>query len=106
MAINLYPGVISPEAGGNQSSLNVSGAAASVIVAQAIRLRKIVVLTAPTGTVTFNDCATTGAAASSNAIINIPSTAAVGAVYVLDWPCTAGLVQSTTNGGTFSISLG
>lgn len=106
VTINLYPGIISPEAGGNQSALAVSGAAASVIVGQPIRLRKIVVLTAPTTTVTFNDAATVGAASASNAIISIPSTAVVGAIYLLDWPCTAGLVQSSTGGGSFSISLG
>ena len=91
--------------GGNQSALNVS--AAAVIVPYTIRLARIVVLVSPgSGAATFNDCATTGAAAAGNVIINIPTMTAVGTVYDLNWPCLVGLTCSAAGGGAFSVSFG
>jgi len=101
--MSFVPG-LEPMFGGNQSALNVN--AASAIVAQQTRLRRIIVVATTTGPATFNDAATTGAAAASNAILTIPIGATVGTVYNLDWPCFNGITLSAAGGGTFAVSFG
>ncbi len=104
VTVNTWPAAHYPDAGGNQSALNIS--AAGVIAAQAIRLFRVVVLASPGTTATFNDCATTGAAGSSNAILTVPALTAVGTIFELFWPCMSGLTLSAAGGGTFAVSLG
>lgn len=93
--------------GGAKSSLNVT--AAAVIKATPGRLCKIVVngVVGTGGALTFNDCATTAAAAAANQIYTAAGTVAVGTVITLDWPCLVGIVCSAVpTGGTpvFSVS--
>lgn len=82
-------------------------AAAAVVKATPGRLAKIVVLTAPSaGSLTANDCATTGAAAIGNEIISLAFGAlTAGQVITLDWPCNTGIVISSVGtGGVYSVS--
>jgi len=81
--------------GDTASALNKT--AAAVIKATPGRLGKLLVVsggTASNGSFVFNDCATTGAAAAANEIFAIPSGAAAGTVYDLQWPCLTGIVMS------------
>ena len=92
--------------GGKSSALNVT--AAAVIKATPGRLNKFIVVVAPgtSGTLTFNDCATVGAAATANQIYSIAYTAATaGLVVTLDWPCLVGIVISAVGGGTPQYSV-
>lgn len=84
--------------GGTKSALNQT--AAGVIKATPGRLAKIVIVAGGTssGAFTFNDCATTGAAAAANEIFTVAEGAAVGTVYSLDWPCLVGIVLSAVPG--------
>lgn len=87
--------------GGSSSSLNLTGAAA--IKASAGRLKKIVIIAPGTtsGSFTFNDCATTGAATAANEIFTLPYNATnnvAGTVIDLDWPCATGIVLSAVPG--------
>ena len=80
--------------GGLKSALNVT--AAAVIKATAGRCVRIVVI-APgsAGSLTLNDCATTGAATTANEIYTIGYAAlSAGQVINLDWPCATGVVVS------------
>lgn len=79
---------------GISSKLNVS--ATGVIKAGSGRLVRVNVVTAGTTTVTtFNDAATTGAAAAGNVIHTIPAAnMTAGASILLDWPCANGIVIS------------
>lgn len=88
--------------GGRSSSLNLTAAVA--IKASAGRLRRIVIIApgSTSGTFTFNDCATTGAAVAGNAIFVMAYNAAAnvaGLVINLDWPCATGIVLSAVPGG-------
>lgn len=78
--------------------------AAAVIKASPGRLFKITVIAPGStgGTFTFNDCTTTGAAASGNEIFNIAYNAATnvaGNIWTLDWPCQLGIVCSAVPTG-------
>jgi hypothetical protein len=95
-------GNLAVQNGGRSSALNLTAAAA--IKASAGRLRKIVIIApgSTSGAFTFNDCATTGAAAAGNTIFTMAydATANVaGAVIELDWPCATGIVLSAVPGG-------
>lgn len=92
--------------GGKSSALNVGAAAA--LKGSAGRLCKIVVIAVGTaGNLTFNDSATTGAAAAANAILSIPYTGlAVGQVISLEWPCANGITLSAIpTGGVVAVSF-
>lgn len=94
------------QGGGNSSALNIS--AAQVIKATPGRLCKITVLgvVGTGGNLTFNDCATTGAATTANQIYFGAGTLAVGSVVILDWPCLNGIVCSAVpTGGTVQINV-
>src|SRR5271157_1312379 len=94
---------------GTSSKLNMS--AAAVVKATPGRLCKITIVNAGTtgGAFTFNDCATTAAAAAGNIVWTQAYNAAAavaGQVISLDWPCLVGLVLSAVpTGGTPLISV-
>lgn len=101
------PGKVGPDGtlmtsqGGQKSLLNQS--AAVVVKATPGRLAKVVIIAPGTtsGAWTFNDCATTGAAAASNEIWNLPYNATnnvAGAVIDLNLPCATGIVLSAVPG--------
>ena len=101
-------GVIQHADGGNSSAINVT--AASVIKASPGRLKTIIVLgvVGTGGSLTFNDCTTTGAAATANEIYTVAGTIAVGTPVKLDFPCINGIVCSAVpTGGTpqFAVSF-
>lgn len=78
--------------------------AAAVIKATPGRLCRLVVIAPGTtsGAFTFNDCATTGAAATGNQIFTMAYNATanvIGLVITLEWPCAVGLVCSAVPGG-------
>ena len=85
-------------AGGVSSALHLT--AAGVIKATAGRLCKIVIVAGGTtsGSFTFNDCTTTGAATVNNTILSIPFGGTAGTVYTVDWPCANGIVLSAVPG--------
>ena len=82
-------------------------AAPAVIKATPGRLAKITVQVAPSaGNLIANDCATTGAAAIGNQILEVAFGALTeGQVITLDWPCNTGIVISSVGtGGVYSVS--
>lgn len=88
--------------GGTRSALNLT--AAAVIKATPGRLVRINIIAPGStgGTFTFNDCATTGAASAANTIFKLAFDAAAnvaGASFVLEWPCTTGIVLSAVPTG-------
>jgi len=88
--------------GGISSALNLT--AAAVIKATPGRLVRIVIAApgSTSGAFTFNDCATTGAAAAANQIFTLAYNATAnvaGAVFTLEWPCSTGIVLSAVPGG-------
>lgn len=100
------PAQVAP--GGTQSALNLT--AAQVVKATPGRLIKLLVV-APgsAGSLTVNDCATTGAAAATNEILTIAfGSLSIGQVIALDWPCSVGIVVSlvpSAGSPQFSISF-
>jgi hypothetical protein len=56
------------------------------------------------GTLTLNDCATTGAAAATNEFFPAALACTAGQIFELDWPCSAGIVASVVT-GTFSVAF-
>ena len=94
-------------AGGTKSALDVT--AAAVIKATPGRLATITIsgTVGTGGTYTFNDCATTAAAATSNQIISLAGTTAVNGVpIVFNWPCAVGIVLSSfATGGAPILSI-
>ena len=102
MAATIQTGVqgVSPGLpGGTASACNLTSA--QVIAATSSILNKVSCITG--GTLTLNDCATTGAAAASNEFFNCVMTA--GQVISLDWPCFAGIVASVVTSGNFALSF-
>jgi len=107
LANALAPGILDP---GNLLLISGGGInwtqanAAAVIKATPGRFCRLTVLAAGTsGSWTFNDCATTGAAASGNQIATIAYNASglvVGIPIVFDWPTQVGLVLSAVPGGS------
>lgn len=96
---------IAPRPGGSQSALNVS--APTVVKATPGTLVRITVLTAATaGTFGAYDAATTGSAATANAIVQYASGyPAVGSVIYLQWPCNTGIVVNPGTGGAVSVAF-
>jgi len=101
-------GNLATEAGGVNSSLNLSTAV--VIKAGPGRVRRVIV-NAPGGTsgaFTLNDCSTTGAVSSANLVWTLPYNAAdnlAGKIFPLDWPFKVGVVLSAVPvGGICAIS--
>lgn len=87
--------------GGLSSALNLT--AAAVIKATPGRLAKIIIVAPGTtsGAFTFNDCATTGAAAASNEVWTMVYNAAsnlTGAIFTIDFPFQIGIVLSAVPG--------
>lgn len=81
-------------------TLNIT--AATVIKASAGQVVTISVLVAGDAAGTVNDCATTGAAAASNAICPIPDTVGI---YPVNFPATTGIVVAPGTGQTLAISF-
>lgn len=90
---------------GSMNKLNVI--APTVIKASAARVCKVTVITAATaGTFGAYDVATTGAAATTNAIVQYAAAwPAVGTVISLDFPCLTGIVVNPGTGGQVSVSF-
>jgi hypothetical protein len=80
--------------GGNSAALNITGA--QVIKAgPGLLMRVCISAIGSGGTLTFNDCLTTGAAAAANQIVSIAQASlALGQVITLEWPCATGIVVS------------
>lgn len=98
------PAMVAP--GGVNSALNLT--TAQVVKATPGRLIKVlVVIPGSAGSLTLNDCATTGAAAATNEILTIAfGSLSIGQVISLDWPCSVGIVVSAvTTTSQFSISF-
>lgn len=91
--------VFSQWLGGSNTALNV--AAAQVVKGKPGTLYRILIQAVGTsGTLTINDCATTGAAAAGNQILTLlTANLTVGQVITLDWPCLTGIVISACSGG-------
>jgi hypothetical protein len=91
---------------GSMNKLNVT--TATVIKATPGRICKVSVITAATaGTFGIYDAATTGAAATTNAIYPVSTSAwpAAGTVIPLDFPCLAGIVVNPGTGGVVAVSF-
>ena len=93
-------GVLVGSRGGLNSTLNVG--AAAVIKAAPGRVARLIIIAPGTtsGALTFNDCATTGAATTANEIYTIGYAGlSVGQIIDLDFPCQVGIVVSAVPGG-------
>jgi hypothetical protein len=90
---------------GSQNKLNVT--ASSVVKVGAGRVCKVtIVAVATAGTFGVYDAATTGAAATANAILQYASGyPAVGTVINIDFPCIAGIVVNPGTGGQVAVSF-
>ena len=76
--------------------------AATVIKAGPGVIGRINVIAAGSAAGTVNDCATTGAAATSNEIFSIPNTVGT---YALIWPTLTGIVVVPGTGQTLAVSF-
>ena len=92
---------------GNGSTNKLNITASAVIKASAGRVCKVtVVAVATAGTFGVYDAATTGAAATANAVLQYASGyPAVGTVIPLDFPCLTGIVVNPGTGGQVSVSF-
>ncbi|HGL4258438.1 TPA: hypothetical protein ACKE3D_002118 [Burkholderia dolosa] len=90
---------------GSMNAKNVT--AITAVKASAGRVCKITVVAAATaGNFAVYDVATTGAAATANAILKYTASwPAVGTVINLDFPCTAGIVVDPGTGGQVAVSF-
>jgi hypothetical protein len=90
---------------GSLNKLNVT--AITAVKASAGRVCKVTVVAAATaGNFAVYDVATTGAAATANAILKYTAAwPAVGTVISLDFPCTAGIVVDPGTGGQVAVSF-
>ena len=84
---------------GISTALNLS--ASTVVKATPGRVCKVNVITAGSAPGTINDCATTGAIATSNQVATIPNT--VGQ-YDIDFPCLVGITYGLGTGQVVAIS--
>ena len=82
---------------------NVTGAAV-LISAAARRLCRIYINTVSAAATTFNDSATVAGAAAANLVFTIPANAAVGSIYDLDAPLTAGLVVTPGTSAVLTVT--
>jgi hypothetical protein len=90
---------------GSNNKLNVNTITA--VKASAGRVCKVTVITAATaGNFAVYDVATTGAAATANAIVKYTASwPAVGSVITLDFPCLAGIVVDPGTSGVVAVSF-
>lgn len=91
---------------GSMNKLNVT--AATVIKAAPGRICKVSVITAATaGTFGIYDAATTGSAATTNAVypVSTASWPAAGTFIALDFPCLTGIVVNPGTGGVVAVSF-
>jgi len=90
---------------GSANKLNVT--ASTVVKASAGRVCKVtVVAVATAGTFGVYDAATTGSAATANAIVQYTAAwPAVGTVIPLDFPCATGIVVNPGTGGQVAVSF-
>jgi hypothetical protein len=90
--------------GGNNAALNVT--ATSVIKASNGNVFRIIPTTVGTGTLTLNDSATTGAAATANILESIPAASMTAGVPItIEAPFKNGLtISAITSGGVFTIT--
>jgi len=90
---------------GSTNKLNIS--AITAVKGSAGRVCKVTVITAATaGNFAVYDVATTGAAATTNAIIKYTASwPAVGTVINLDFPCLAGIVVDPGTSGVVAVSF-
>lgn len=94
-------GAVLVTTGGKTPTYDIT--AASVIKATPGRLCTFipVAVGSTSGAWTFNDCATTGAAAASNEIASIAYTALTAGIPIqFNWPCLTGIVLSAVPGGS------
>jgi len=92
---------------GAQSAINVT-AAAVVKPTPGVVMRILVVAAGSGGSLTLNDSATTGAAATANEIFTIAQASlTVGQVITIEFPCKNGITVSAVPTGSpqFSISF-
>jgi hypothetical protein len=90
--------------GGSYAALNVT-AAAVVKAAPGLLYRINVAAAGSAGSLTINDCATTGAATTANEIISIPF-GSLPVTIPLAWPCASGIVVSAVpTGGQVTVSF-
>jgi hypothetical protein len=92
--------------GGLYAALNVTTAQA-LSTSQSILCAILIVAPGSAGSLTINDCATTGAASAANTIFTALYTSlTVGQVIVLNWPCGTGLtVSAIPTAGQISMSF-
>lgn len=93
---------------GNGSANKLNVTAATVIKATPGRICKVSVITAATaGTFGIYDASTTGAAAATNAVYPVSTSAwpAAGTVISLDFPCLTGIVVNPGTGGVIAVSF-
>lgn len=91
---------------GSMNKLNIT--TATVIKASAGRICKVSVITAATaGTFGIYDAATTGSAATTNAVypVSTASWPAAGTFLSLDFPCLTGIVVNPGTGGVVAVSF-
>jgi hypothetical protein len=102
MAFNIVGPLINTAAGlpgGNSAGLDLTSAQ----VLKAAPGVCVLVVCIIAGTLTLNDCATTGAAATANQFFVGALTA--GQVVALNWPCGTGIVASAVSAGQFAVSF-
>jgi hypothetical protein len=90
---------------GSQNKLNIT--AINAVKVGAGRVCKVTVITAATaGNFAVYDIATTGAAATANAIVKLTASwPAAGTILPLDFPCLAGIVVDPGTGGQVAVSF-
>ena len=97
-------GALRTSADGTSSMLDLT--TATVVKATPGRVAKVTVLAVATaGTFGVYDTTTTGAAATSNAIVQYTASwPAVGTIITLNWPCANGIVVNPGTSGAVSVS--
>ena len=87
--------------GGNQTALNLSST--TVVKTGPGRVASVSVIVPAAAICTINDCATTGAAANSNAVFAIPASATGN--FLINFPCFAGITVAPGAGVTLAINF-
>jgi len=89
-----------PVCSGEQSKLNIS--AATVVKVGPGRVVRVSVVTNGSAAGTINDCATTGAAATANAVFTVPNAAGT---HLLDFPVNDGIVVAPGTGQVLAVTF-
>jgi hypothetical protein len=91
--------------GGDRTTFNIT-AAAVIKPAPGTLMRINVIAPGTAGSLTFNDCTTTGAATAANEIYTVPfGSLSAGEVITLEWPANAGItVSAVPTGGAFAVA--